>query len=84
MIDQQDDPESRITLKCVHSGGAVIRSARIQRSGLIQSLPCLPDEIPVPFSEQEVSSWIKYSDKSLLKENIGLLECVSVMKVQHL
>ena len=77
----EDPEEISTTLKCADGESVVIGSAYIDRCKLIQSFPSLPDEIDVPFSQEEVSAWCTYCDDERPLRGVGFLQCVSIMKV---
>lgn len=76
------NPEDIVTaLKCVDGKSVVIDSTYIDRCQLFDSLPSQPDEVAVPFSEGEVSTWRASCDAERPLHGVGFLECVSIMKV---
>lgn len=81
MVHPADGTDTSIPLKCVDDERVWIGSAHINRCQLIESLPSLPDEIAVPFTEDEVSTWCTYWDDQRSSSDVGFLECVSILKV---
>lgn len=84
------DPTGYVTaLHCVDGRNVVIGSAYIDSCQLFQSLPSQPDEIAVPFSEEEISLWRTYCEISLWRTYCdakwhlqrGFLEYMSVIEV---
>lgn len=74
MMSQED---TSIKLVCLGGECVEILPDAIARSKLIQSLPW-PEEVHVPFSKRDASTWHRFSEKS---GNMNFSEVLSALKV---
>lgn len=63
MVAQSD---ASLKLLCLGSEYVEIYADAIARSELIQTLPSLPEDLPVPLSKREVSTWHRFSRTAAL------------------
>lgn len=68
-----------IKLVCEDGNRVVVDSVSIGRSQLLATLPCLPEEIPVPFSREQVAIWHAFSGENISTKSFT--DCISALKV---
>lgn len=72
--------DKALTLVCGDGERVTVDSlASIGRSQLVQSLPCVPEEISVPFSKREVASWNAFNGAE--SSSKSFIYCIAALKV---